>query len=364
MENNIFLQVEKTYQFMKDVFIELGISEEDAGICADVLIASDLRGIKSHGIGRLKMYYDRIKAGLINPKTDIEIIKDKKSVAVWDGKHSMGHVVAKKAMQTAIDKAQKYGLGSVAVRNSTHFGIAGYYPLMAIQNNMIGMAVTNARPSVAPTFSYEPIFGTNPIAFSAPSDMEFPFLFDAATSIIQRGKVEVYNRKQVDIPGEWIIDNNGDFLKNPGEIIKKLLNKNAALLPIGGLGETDGGHKGYGLAILVEILSAALQNGSYLDDLSGIKDGKNTYHQLGHFFLAINIDFYTDIDDFKKIVGNIMRKLKNSKKLSKEQEIFVAGEKEFYKGPEIKKSGIQINPGLQQNLKIIQDELKIKTKIL
>ena len=175
--------------FMRDVFVGLGVPKKDAEIITDVLITSDLRGIESHGIQRCKMYYDRIKKGIYEAKTKIDIIKEGPTTALLDGNCGMGHVIAYKAMEMAIEKAKKYGLGAVAVRNSSHFGIAGYYSLMAIKEGMIGLVTTNARPSIPPTFGSEPMLGTNPLTFGAPTDEKFPFLLDCATSIIQRGKV-------------------------------------------------------------------------------------------------------------------------------------------------------------------------------
>ncbi len=353
------ISVKIIHKLMEKVFVQLGVLPEEARICADVLIESDLRGIKSHGIGRLKMYYDRIKAGIQQATTKIDVIKDHKAIAVWDGNHGMGQVIAYRAMKEAIKKAKEFGMGSVAVRNSTHFGIAGYYPLMAAKEKMIGLTVTNARPSVAPTFGIEPMLGTNPIAFSAPSDLEFDFLFDAATSISQRGKVEVYDRMKKDIPAGWVIDEKAEIATDPTLILKKLLEKKASFLPIGGLQEETGGHKGYGLSTIVEILSAALQNGSYMHALSGIENGKRVPYKLGHFFMAINIDNFIEIKEFRKIVGDIMRQLQNSEKAPDKEWIYLAGEKEFNSYEKVKKEGIPINPALLKNIKIMLDELRI-----
>ena len=202
----IHLPVDDLKRFIETAFIKLDVPEEDAKICADILITSDLRGIESHGIGRLRMYVDRINSGLIEKKATLEIVKESPTTAVIDGHHGIGMVIGYHSMNLAIEKTKKYGMGAVAVRNSTHFGIDGYYPLMAISNGMIGMSFTNARPSVSPTFSTQPKLGTNPIAFGAPTDEEFPFLFDAATSITQRGKIEVLNREEKPAKEGWVID--------------------------------------------------------------------------------------------------------------------------------------------------------------
>ena len=183
-ESTLLVPVETLHPFIRDVFIALGVPPDDARTCSDVLIASDLRGIESHGIGRLKMYFDRIRAGIQSPATRFEILSDRDAAAVVDGHHGMGHVIASRSMQMAIDKARAHGLGSVAVRNSTHYGIAGYYVLMAVKQNMAGLTTTNARPSVPPTFGVEPLLGTNPITFGCPTDEPIPFVIDCATSII------------------------------------------------------------------------------------------------------------------------------------------------------------------------------------
>lgn len=354
------ISIETIYNLMKEVFIGCGVPREDAVMCADVLIASDLRGIKSHGSGRLKMYYDRFKCHILNPVTKIDIIRDMPATALWDGNHGMGHVVGKKAMQTAIDKAKKYGIGAVAVRNSTHYGIAGYYATMAAQQNMIGITYTNARPSIAPLFGITPMLGTNPIAFAAPSDMEYDFVYDAATSITQRGKIEVLERANVPTPAGWVIDNEGKTSTDTPQILKDLISKKAALVALGGSEEEGGGHKGYGLAMMVEILCAALQEGKYLQDLSGFDDcGNPVTHNLGHYFQAINIEAFTNIDSFRKITGDIMRQMQNSQVRPDKDRIFVAGEKEFYLEKDVRKNGVPVNEALYNNLQTMIRELNL-----
>jgi len=342
---------------MKDVFIGLEVPKEDAEIIVDVLITSDLRGIDSHGIQRCKMYYDRIREGIYNPKTEIEIINDNISTAVIDGHCGMGHVIAYKAMKLAIQKAKLYGLGAVACRNSSHFGIAGYYSLMAIKEGMIGFVTTNTRPAVPPTFGVEPMLGTNPLTYGAPTDEEFPFLMDAATSIIQRGKVEIYNRIHKPLPNGLIISNNGTSRTDPNIVLNKLLNRSAALLPLGGEGEATSGHKGYGYATFSEILSSALQDGIYLRDTAGVTEDGQKRLKVGHFFLAINVSNFLPIERFKEIAGNIMRDLRLSKLAPGKNKIYTAGEKEFNAEMERRETGIPINKSLQNDIKIMQREL-------
>jgi len=328
-DNLIFLDAAILKSFVRDVFIKLKVPSKDAEIIADVLISSDLRGIDSHGIQRCRMYYERIKQGIYNPKTDIEIIKDEGATAVIDGKCGMGQIIGYKAMKLAIEKARKFGVGAVAVRNSTHFGFAGYYSLMAIREGMIGFTTTNARPAVPPTFGVEPMLGTNPLTYGAPTDEEFPFIIDCATSIIQRGKVEVYNRIHKPLPNGVIITKDGNSETDPEGVLHDLGERTAALLPLGGKGESTSGYKGYGYATFAEILSAALQDGVYLKDTAGVMENGQLKLKVGHFFLAINIKNFIPLNRFQNITGNIMRELRSSKKAPGAERIYTAGEKEY-----------------------------------
>jgi LDH2 family malate/lactate/ureidoglycolate dehydrogenase len=358
-ENIVYIDARKLESFMRDVFIGLGVPKDDAQIIAEVLIASDIRGIDTHGIQRCKMYYDRIKAGIYEVKTKIDIIKDGPTTALWDGNCGMGHVIAHKAMRTAIEKAKKYGLGSVAVRNSTHFGIAGYYSLMAINEGMIGLAVTNARPSMPPTFGVEPMLGTNPLTAGAPTDENFPFLIDCATTIVQRGKVELYNRINKPLPDGVVITDEGKTETDPAKILENMGKGKAALLPLGGKGESTSGYKGYGYATLVELLSAALQDGIYLKDTIGIVEDNQKRLKVGHFFLAINIKSFLPLETFKKTAGNIMRGLRGSRKEPGEDRIYTAGEKEYDAEIDRRKNGIPLNQSLQTDIKIMKEDLKL-----
>jgi LDH2 family malate/lactate/ureidoglycolate dehydrogenase len=347
-------------QFMKDVFIGSGVPEDDAEISSQVLIASDLRGIESHGIGRLKMYYDRMKIGQHNPVTQFEIVRDHAATALVDGHNGVGMVIGYKAMNLAIEKAKHFGMGSVAVRNSTHFGIDGFYALMAVKQNMIGMSFTNARPSVAPTFGVQPELGTNPIAFGAPTDEEIPFLYDGATSLIQRGKVEVYARNDKEMPEGWVIDEKGEYLIDPEYTLQAMGKDKGSLLPLGGSGEKFSGYKGYGLATMVEILSASLQTANFLSATIGLDEkGKPVPFGLGHFFMAIDIESYVEIDQFKKTTGDILRELRASRKVPGQSRIYTAGEKEYENEIRLAREGIEIIPELQKQMKQMQQELDL-----
>ena len=332
---------------MVNVMVKAGIPVEDAKIVADVLLQADKLGFDSHGVNRLKtIYLDRIKQGILNPVTNYKIVREGPATAVIDGQNGMGHVISYNAMKLAIEKARKYGMGMITVRNSSHYGFAGYYPLMAVRENMIGITGTNARPSVAPTFGVENMLGTNPMTFGIPSDESFPFLLDCATSITQRGKVELYAREGKELQRGWVIDQNGESKTNASEVLEDIIAGKAALTPLGGVGEETGGYKGYGYATVVEILSAALQQGAFMKMLNGSKDGKKVPYPVGHFFIVIDINAFTDPEDFKKTTGDILRELRASKKMPGQTRIYTAGEKEHYTWMERKDNGVPFNSEL------------------
>lgn len=359
-EKNYWVDFDTMERFMVDVFKGVGVPEEDAKICADILITSDKRGIDSHGIGRLKpIYVDRINDGIINPVTNLEVVKDGLTTAVIDGHNGMGQVIGKRAMEMAIEKAKTYGMGMVVVRNSNHYGIAGYYTLMAAENGMIGITGTNARPSIAPTFGVENMLGTNPLTFGMPTDEEFPFVLDCATSVSQRGKIEVYAREGKELPAGWVIGEDGTARTDTQQVLKDLVTGGAALTPLGGIGEELGGYKGYGYATVVEILSAALQGGAFLKALTGLDNGKKVPYRLGHFFIAINVEAFTELDAFKKTTGDILRELRASKLAPGEERIYTAGEKEHLAWEYRKDKGVPVNEALQRDMIELKKSLNL-----
>ena len=334
-------------RFMMSILVKAGIPAGDAAIIGDVLLKADKLGFDSHGVNRLKpIYLDRIKDGILNPVTQFEIVKEGPTTAVIDGHNGMGHVIAFKAMNLAIKKAKEFGMSMVTVRNSSHYGFAGYYPLMAVKENMIGITGTNARPSVAPTFGVENMLGTNPLTFGMPSDDPFPFLLDCATSITQRGKVELYAREGKEMPKGWVIDENGESKTNSIEVLDDFIKGRAALTPLGGVGDETAGYKGYGYATVVEILSAALQQGAFMKMLLGFENGKKVPYPIGHFFIVIDISAFTEPDNFKKTTGDILRELRASKKMPGQNRIYTAGEKEHETWLSRKDKGVPFNDQL------------------
>jgi len=345
-----WVQLSQLRPYVHDVFKGMGLPAEDAETCTDVLLDADLKGLDTHGVNRLKpVYYDRVKKGLQSPITRLDVVREGPTTAVVDGNNGMGMVVAKKSMDLCIEKAKELGMGMVAARNSTHFGIAGYYSEMAAKQGLMGITGTNARPSIAPTFGVEPMLGTNPLTFAFPTDEEFPFSLDCATSIIQRGKVELYARRGKKLPPGLVINNDGSTSTDPDEILGDLLSGEAALLPLGGMGEDTAGYKGYGYATVVEILSAALQSGYFLKAINGVN--------LGHFFIAIDVSAFTDLDDFKRTTGNILRSLRSAKKAPGADRIYTAGEKEYLTSLERRVKGVPINASVQAELTQMRDEL-------
>lgn len=339
--------------FVTDAFVGYGVPREDAEICTDVLLESDKRGIESHGCNRFKpIYIDRIVAGIQQPVTNFEVVKETPTTAVVDGHDGMGQVIGKKAMQMAIDKAKQYGLGMVAVRNSCHYGIAGYYATQATEQGCIGFTGTNARPSVAPTFGVEGMFGTNPLTMGIPSDEKFDFVIDCATSITQNGKIEYYERIGEEVHPGTIIGLDGEPVSgDAGEALRRIRKGTAALTTLGGIGEALGGYKGYGYAMIIELLSAALQDGAYGKALNGKDENGNLvpYH-LGHFFMAIDTEHFVGEDATRKKVGEILREVRASKKAPGAERIYTAGEKEYEIWKQRENSGVPINEAVQKEI--------------
>lgn len=357
-ETRPFISWQLADDFMTAVFEKIGVPTEDARLCADVLLESDRRGIESHGCNRFKpIYIDRIKSGILNPVTKIDILKETPTTAVLDANDGMGMVASKKAMDMCIEKAHKYGMGMVAVRNSSHYGIAGYWTGLAAKENMIGISGTNARPSVAPTFGVENMLGTNPLTFSMPTDEPFPFTLDCATSVIQNGKIEYYARINHDTPKGLVISREGEELTDSAEILKKIRSQQAALAPLGGFGETTGGYKGYGYSTVVEILSAALQSGLFLKALDGKdEEGKIRPYHLGHFFIAIDTEAFMGAEAFKKTCGDILRDLRGSEKAPGQERIYTAGEKEYDVWMYRKDKGVPVTEAVQKEFIGLRDE--------
>ena len=318
---------QQLYSFTESVFLAMGCSAKDATTATKVLIAADLRGIDSHGVARLSGYVRLWEAGRINATPNLSIVHETPSTAVVDGDAGLGLVVAPYAMQIAIDKAKQVGTGWVSVKNSNHFGIAGYHAMMALEHDMIGMAMTNASALVAPTFSSEKMLGTNPIAVAIPAGHEPAFVADMATTTAANGKLEILQRKNADAPLGWVQDANGNEVTDAN-----ILKKGGALLPLGSDRE-HGSHKGYALGSIVDIFSAVLSGGSYgpwappfpaYIPLPQNMPGEG----LGHFFGAMRIDAFRPAQDFKSNMDNWIARFRNATPIDPAQKVLIPGDPE------------------------------------
>jgi L-2-hydroxycarboxylate dehydrogenase (NAD+) len=300
------------HHFSQQVFQHFGIPPDDARLAADVLARSDLRGIESHGVARLHTYFDMLTLGRINPKPKINIVRESASTATVDGDNGLGLVVGPKANEIAMAKADQSGTGWVSVANTNHFGIAGYYVLEALKRDLIGWAMTNSTKLVAPLWGSERMLGTNPIAIAFPGDKEPPIVIDMATSACAYGKVEMARRKREDVPSGWIINNKGEHAIDPNQMIE-----GGALLPLGSFREM-GGHKGYCLATMVDVLCCVLSGANWgpwappfalRQEIPARSVGKG----IGHFFGAMKIDAFIEVAEFKSQIDDWINTFRQTK---------------------------------------------------
>lgn len=345
-------------KFTESIFIKMGCSEEHAQLAADVLIRSDLRGIDSHGVARLNGYVRLWGKNRINTNPNIRIVHETPTTATVDGDSGLGLVVAPFAMKIAIEKAKTYGSGWVAVRNSNHFGIAGYHALMAVENDMIGFAMTNASPLVAPTFGNERLLGTNPMCYAFPAGNYPPVIVDMATSAAANGKLEIAQRSGKSVPDGWIQNSEGKPSIDPHE-----LKNGGALLPLGS-DRDHGSHKGFALSATVDILSAVLSGANYgpwvppfVAFLEPPTDpvGKG----IGHFLGAMRVDGFRPVDEFKSHLDNWIDRFKSTKPISEDQKVIIPGEPELEAEIERKIKGIPLIDVVVNDLNELAEKFKI-----
>jgi len=356
MARGTVMQESKLKDFCNKVWMKLGVPEKDAKITTDVLVLADIRGIESHGVARLPRYYSDLKNGWTRPKDESRIVKETKATALIDGERSLGQVVGHKGMELAIKKAKDTAVGIVTVRNSHHYGIAGYYTLMALPHDLIGVSMTNAAPLVVPTFGRTAVLGTNPISLTAPTSKETPFVLDMATSVVPRGKLEVYDRQSKKIPLGWAVDQTGRGSTDAHLVLDALGKRlGGGILPLGGEGEEHSGNKGYGLALMVDVLSG---------DLSGAATGlgvdvNKEKPNVGHFFMAIDPSAFRPLEEFKRDMDRLARELKDSPKAEGQSRIYVHGEKSFAKMEKYRKEGVLLGTKVVDEMKRIGAELGV-----
>ncbi|HEY8780893.1 MAG TPA: Ldh family oxidoreductase [Mucilaginibacter sp.] len=327
--------------FTQNIFLAMGCSDEHATLAADVLILSDLRGIDSHGVARLVGYVRLWEKKRINTKPNITVVHETPTTATVDGDAGLGLVVAPFAMKLAIQMAEQYGSGWVSVRNSNHFGIAGFHTLMAVEKDMIGFAMTNASPLVAPTFSNERLLGTNPMCYAFPAGKYPPVVVDMATSAAANGKLEIAQRMGKQVPEGWIQDREGNFTTDP-----HALKKGGSLLPLGSDRE-HGSHKGFGLSATVDILSAVLSGANYgpwvppfVSFLEPPADPVGL--GIGHFVGAMRVDGFRPVDEFKAHLDNWITRFKSASTVDPAQKVIIPGEPEMKAMADRKKNGIPL----------------------
>lgn len=342
-------------------FQKLGVADQDALIAAEVLLASDLRGITSHGVAHLRRYVNNLRTGLIVAQPQERIIAETHVTASIDAGQGLGPPVAHRAMQRAIDMARTVGAGFVTVRNSNHFGIAGYYAMMALEHDCIGMAMTNASALVVPTFGSVGMLGTNPIALAAPGGRMGPFVLDMATSTVALGKLEIADQVRKSIPSGWAVDARGEPMDDPARAMELFRTRQGGgLLPLGGAGDQMGGHKGFGLALWVDIFSGVL-SGAAFANLSYPRNAKGEIMRanIGHFFGAWRIDAFRPAADFKAAMDELQQVIKNTPKAAGQNRIFIPGEKERELEERNQREGIPVNARVAGDLRTIAEELEI-----
>jgi L-2-hydroxycarboxylate dehydrogenase (NAD+) len=360
-----YIRAEPLIRFCRRIFEEVDVPEADAQIAADVLVSADLRGIGSHGIARLgELYVRRLQSGVIVARPHIQVTQETMATALLDGGGGLGHPIAHKAMSLAIAKACQAGAGFVAVRNSNHFGIAGYYAMMALEHNCVGLCMTNTNRWTVPTFGRSPVLGTNPLAVAVPAGNERPFVLDMATAIVPIGKLEMRDRLHQPIPLGWATDEQGAPTDDPGLVLRNAQHSVGGLLPLGGDGEELGGHKGYGLAVWVDIFSAMFSGAMYADMLYPREpDGTPRESRVGHFFGAWRVDAFRPVSDFKAGMDDLLQRLKNAPRAAGQERIYVAGEKEYEETERRKREGIPVPTPVLNDLFTLGHELGIKLQI-
>jgi L-2-hydroxycarboxylate dehydrogenase (NAD+) len=344
--------------FVREVFTALGVRGGDAEVVADVLVAADLMGISSHGVQRVERYVAGIERGAVNVNAEMRLVVDASTVLVLDADNGLGQVAALRAMQYAIARARELGVGVVLVRRSHHFGIAGYYALKAVEHGMIGVAMTNSEPLVAYIGTVERYLGTNPIAFAAPRKHPPPLLYDGALSVVPVGKIEVYNKLGREIPEGWVISASGEIMRGDARrVYEAIRRREAAILPLGGYLEDFGGHKGSGLALVVDVICGVLSGAAW-----GFHVGYTTVRDanVGHALVALDISKVMRLEEFYERLEQMISEIKSLKKSPWAENIWIPGEKAWLTMQTRLKIGIPIHLNILENLREIARRVGMK----
>jgi L-2-hydroxycarboxylate dehydrogenase (NAD+) len=355
------VRAEALTDFCVRVFEKMKVSSEDARITADVLVKANLRGIDSHGVARLARYVNGLRDGVMLARPEETVVLETPTTVTVDAAAGLGQPVSYRAMKAVIKKAKEYGCGFATVRNSNHYGIAGYYALMALEHDMIGISATNAAVLVVPTFGRDAMYGTNPIALAVPAKEERPVVIDMATSTVPRGKLEVYHRQGKELPLGWATDERGVATTDAGRVLDNFVQRaGGGLLPLGGAGEELSGYKGYGMGLMVEILSAVLPGAAFLTSVYP-KDanGRPLPANLGHFFGAWRLDAFRPPEEFKADMDAFIRELKGGNLAEGASRIYVHGEKEFEEADRRAAQGIPLGAKVEASLQQIAADLGV-----
>lgn len=340
---------EETKEFSQKVFVAYGFTEKESAQITDVLLEADLCGIESHGIQRLIRYHQEITSGFVKINAEPVVVKETALSATIEGNDAMGQTLSVKAMELAIEKAKKHGVGIVAVRNSNHYGIAAYYTQMAAKEGLMGICMTNTEAIMVPTFGAEAMLGTNPIAFSMPAE-PIPFTFDAATTVVPRGKLEVCAKRDGRIRDGWALDELGHPCTDANRVITNIKGKSGGgILPLGGAGEETSGYKGYGFAMLCEIYTGILSGGFTSNHVNRTPGRTN----ICHFFMAIDHGMFGEKKDLEAALSRYLQELRESAKAEGADRIYTHGEKEYENRRKVIKNGIRVNEKTYEEMKMI-----------
>jgi LDH2 family malate/lactate/ureidoglycolate dehydrogenase len=348
---DVLIKREALTDFCAAVFGILGLEQADATDAARVLVAADARGIPSHGVGRLWRYVNGLRSGLMIPNAAPETLIDTPTSLVVDARGAMGAPVSVRTMERVIAKAARAGAAFASVRDSNHFGIAGYYAMLALPQEMIGIAMTNTAALGVPTFGRQVMFGTNPLAFAAPAGRERAFVLDMSTTVVTRGKVEVCEREGKPLPLGWAVDKTGVPATNAASILDEMQHRlGGGILPLGGAGEEFGGHKGYGLAVMVDILCAVLAGApSGLD----VFDTEVSSARVSHFFGAIKVAAFREPTAFRADMDRMLESLRATPPAAGQERVYFAGQKEFEREAQCARQGVPVSGKTYESLRAI-----------
>lgn len=342
-------------RFCLKTYSNYGFSSQESEIITDTLLCADLFGIESHGVQRMNRYHNEISKGLVKIDAKPVIILETHISAVLDADKSMGQVVSARAMDLAIKKAKTAGIGMITVRNSNHHGISGYFANMACKEDLMGVCMTNAESMAVPTFGKEAMCGTNPIALAFPAD-PVDFLFDASTTVVTMGKVEVYKKNEELLPENWAVRTNGHISRDAVDVLRNIAGKlGGGILPLGGLGENFGGHKGYGLGIIVDLFTGILSSGKTSNHVNRV-EGQN---DISHFFMAVDYGLFGDKSDIQNHFSSFLHELRNSRKADGQERIYTHGEKEVESRERKLVDGIPLSIKTVGEMQVIAESLGI-----